>query len=152
MAATQLRQQTPAHRGALHAVARACVSCVFLFGAYAKATGFRTVVALLAGRGVPWPAAVVGTAIAIELIGALLLISGIQLRWASLGLLCLLVLATLFLQMHAILGPDRDAAWEGASEALKHLAIVGGLLRFFSDGGGAARARRTSSFSEEAER
>ena len=108
---------------------RAAMSVTFiLFGAM-KAIGWAGTVAMMTGLAMPVPTAAAAVAVAVELVGGVLLLVGFQVRIVA------VVLAVWCLATAAVAHTDL-ADQEQLINALKNLAIFGGLLQVAAFGGG----------------
>ena len=118
---------------------RAAMSVIFiLFGAM-KAIGWTGTVAMMAGLNMPVPVAAAAVSVLVELAGGILLLLGFQVRATA------LVLAVWCLATAAVAHANL-ADQEQLINALKNLAIFGGLLQVAAFGGGrfAVGGRRSS--------
>ncbi len=111
-------------------IGRALLSAIFLASGLAKLAGWSGTVAMMAGKGMPVAPLLAAAAIAVEVGGGLLLLSGLRTggayRWGALVLALFLVPATfLFHNFWAFTG---DAQRMHQIHFLKNLAIMGGLL------------------------
>ena len=108
---------------------RILISALFVPAGFSKITGFSGAVAYISSKSVPLPEVAAAIAILVELGLGLLLLIGLQTRWAALGIaLFTLVISFIF-----------HAFWSDPSQSLmffKNMAIVGGLFAFAAFGGG----------------
>lgn len=111
-------------------VGRFLMAALFLFSAYGKITGFAGSVGFAASVGMPLPEIAIALAIVFELVGAVLLILGWQARIGAGLLVIFTLLATVYFHNPFVKGDE-------LINALKNLAIVGGLLMVVSSGPGA---------------
>jgi putative oxidoreductase len=116
-------------------VGRLLIAAIFIQSGYDKLMNPAGFVAYLGGQGVPLPLLATWIGIVVELAGAAALIAGWQVRWGAVLLLAFMVVATLIGHRY----------WDFADEAarrgqlihfLKNLAMIGGLLVLFVNGGG----------------
>jgi putative oxidoreductase len=113
-----------------HVAGRVLLASLFLFSAVAKTLQFDTTWRTLnATFGLDGSGALLLFAITIELVGGAMLLLGYQTRWASLGLVFYVAMATAI--FHHDLTVDLNRAF-----ALANLAIAGGLLLLVSHGAG----------------
>src|SRR5262245_11225827 len=75
--------------------ARILIAAIFIVSGYGKIGGFEGTVGQLAAKGMPLPQLAAAGAIAVELIGAILLVIGWQARWAATALLLFMIPTTL---------------------------------------------------------
>ncbi len=132
----------------LHPLSRLLVALIFIMSAVGKLFGFAATSGMMASVGFPAPSLFLTAAILIELIGGTMLLVGYKTRWAAIALIVFLIPATLI--FHAANLADPAQTQQQMIEVLKNLAILGALVKFAADGGGAfgfdnllaARARR----------
>jgi putative oxidoreductase len=123
--------------GHLSWISRLLLSAIFILSGFMKITGFANMTGFLASLGWPAPGLWLVLAILFELLGGLALLFGFKVRLASLALIVFTLAATIFVH-GALLGKATDAMakQEQMVNILKNLAIVGGLLKYYLDGGG----------------
>ena len=116
----------PDSKTVLLLLSRILLSAIFVFGAFGTIRSFSEGVTDLRAKHFPMAPWVLGTAVSLELVGALSLISGFRPRLGASALVAFLVPVTL--------AYHNFWAYEGASQGsqvihfLKNLAILGGLL------------------------
>jgi putative oxidoreductase len=115
----------------LNPLSRALLAAVFLVSGFGKLAGFHQMTAMGASAGLLFPSVSIALAAVVELVGALALLLGWQVRWASLALFVYLIPTTLLFHA-ANLGNPAQAQMQMV-EVLKNLAIMGGLLKFYAD-------------------
>jgi putative oxidoreductase len=108
---------------------RAAMSVIFILAGLMKAVGWTGTVGLMAALKMPVPEAAAAVTVLIELGGGLLLLIGFQVRIAA------VVLAVWCLATAAVAHSDL-ADHEQMINAVKNLAIFGGLLQVAAFGGG----------------
>jgi putative oxidoreductase len=114
--------------------ARILLSIVFLLSGVMKFAMFSQMVPLMQTKGFPLPPVSLGIAAAVEVIGALLLITGYRARVGAWVLFVYLIPATLvFHNFWAFQGMEQQAQMVNF---LKNLAIMGGLLMIAAFGPG----------------
>jgi len=127
---------------ALNLIGRVLVSVVFILSGYAKAIdpsgilaspGTKYFMDLVAG-GAPAPTWLGYVIAAIELLGGLAVLLGIQTRWAAWGLFIWVIVATYL--GHPFWTMEGAARAANQVQFLKNLAIMGGLLLLASAGPG----------------
>jgi putative oxidoreductase len=115
-------------------IGRLLIAAIFIQSGIGKLMNPEGFASYLAGLGVPLPLFLTWIGIVVELVGAAALIAGWQLRWGVVLLLAFTIVATLLAHRY----------WEFAGQArqmqlvhfLKNLAMIGGLLALFVNGGG----------------
>lgn len=119
----------------LHPLARFLVAVIFLLSGVGKLFGFADTAQMMAGVGFPAPSFFLVCAIAIELVGGTLLLTGYKTRYAAIALIVFLIPATII--FHAANIADPVHGQEQMINMLKNLAIIGALIKFAADGAGA---------------
>ena len=116
-------------------VGRILLAFIFVQASIGKLSTIDATVANMTGHGIPLPNVLVWGAVALELGGGLLMMTGLFARCAALALaIYTLVLALLF---HAYwLAPAAEARAQHAS-FFNHLSIIGGMLCVVAFGAGA---------------
>jgi putative oxidoreductase len=126
----------------LYALGRVCLPIVFIVSGWGKFMnvdsilnnpGVKTFMSTVAGGAAP-PTALGYLIAAIEVFGGLMILVGFKARWAALGLV-VFTLCTIFFRHHfwTFEGAARVAE---QTQALKNLAIIGGLLMVAAIGSG----------------
>lgn len=110
-------------------IARILVGILFLIAAYNKMKGIGGTAGYFGRLGIPAPEVMVWVALAIEIIGGILLIVGYQTRLAALMLGVFVVVA-------ALIAHTNFADGNQLNHFLKNLAIAGGCLALFCTGAG----------------
>jgi putative oxidoreductase len=105
----------------LDGIARVLLCLVFLHAVIGKLTGFAGVAGMIAGRGLPLAPVLLAAAVALMLVGSVLVISGVRVRLGAILLLLFLVPTTLLFHNDVSDPQERIAL-------LKNLSIMGGLL------------------------
>jgi len=116
-------------------LARILLAFLFVQGGYYKLTGgIPGTVANMTSHGIPFPDILVWGAIAVELVGGLMLMAGLFTRWVALVIAAYtLALGLIF---HAYwLAPAAEARLERII-FLNHLALIGGMLAIVAFGAG----------------
>lgn len=111
---------------------RTGLGLLFVISGFGKITGFAGTAAYMASKGMPMAEALLVGAIAVELIGGLMLVAGFKARWAALAIAAFLVPTTLI--FHSPVGPEAQAQM---TQFLKNLSILGGMLYVAAFGAGA---------------
>lgn len=111
---------------------RIFLGALFLISGLFKIVGFAGVAGWMASAGLPATGLLLGLAIAIEVIGGLLLVSGWQARRAAIVLAVFLVPVTVV--FHAFWSADPAQFNEQLTAFLKNLAILGGMLLLIERG------------------
>jgi len=111
---------------------RVGLGLLFVISGFGKITGFAGTAGYMASKGMPMAEALLVGAIAVELIGGLMLVAGFKARWAALAIAAFLVPTTLI--FHSPVGPEAQAQM---TQFLKNLSILGGMLYVAAFGPGA---------------
>ena len=77
-------------------------------------------------KGLPYVNLLLGMATAIEIIGAILLLAGIKVKWVSIGLFVFLLLTTLL--MHTFWNMEGMMFQTAFLDFIQNTAILGGLM------------------------
>jgi putative oxidoreductase len=116
---------------------RVGLGLLFAVSGFGKISGFAGTAAYMASKGMPFAEALLVGAIAVELIGGLMLMAGFKARWAAAAIAAFLVPTTLI--FHSPVGPEAQAQM---TQFLKNLSILGGMLYVAALGPGAWSADR----------
>lgn len=116
---------------------RVGLGLLFVVSGFGKITGFAGTAGYMASKGMPMAEVLLVGAIAIELVGGLMLLAGFKARWAALAIAAFLVPTTLV--FHSPVGPEAQAQM---TQFLKNLSILGGMLYVGVFGAGAWSAER----------
>ena len=116
---------------------RVGLGLLFVISGFGKITGFAGTAGYMASKGMPMGEALLVGAIAVELVGGLMLVAGFKARWAALAIAAFLVPTTLI--FHSPVGPEAQAQM---TQFLKNLSILGGMLYVAAFGPGAWSADR----------
>lgn len=114
---------------ALQLIGRIAIAPLFLLSGIAKLTDLETSLTYIASAGLPLPAAALGIAILVELIGGALLVVGYKTRFVA-GTVGVFTLVT------ALAFHNRLADQVQFLFFMKNIAITGGLLQVVAFGGG----------------
>ena len=125
---------TTSSRDVVALVARVLIAALFIPAGIAKLTNFAGTVGYIASAGLPLPQVAAVVAIAVELGLGLLLLAGFKTRWVALAL-AVFTLAASF-GFHHYWSMPADKVMVNQLMFFKNLAIVGGLLAFWSFGPG----------------
>src|SRR4051812_44483939 len=120
----------------LQPVARVLIALIFLISGFFKIVGFNQTAGMMAGAGIPAPKLALVAALVIELVCGLALLLGYKTRAAAALLALYLVPVTLTIHAPHMFDPGQ-AGQEQMFHVLKNVAIMGGLLKFLTDGAGA---------------
>lgn len=118
----------------LHPLSRFLVALIFLMSGVGKLFGFDATSQMMGGVGFPAPSFFLICAISIEIIAGACLLLGFKTKYAAIALIVFLIPATLIFHVTEISDPVQGQ--EQMINALKNLAIIGGLLKFAADGTG----------------
>jgi putative oxidoreductase len=115
-------------------IGRIAIAAIFIQSAYGKLSNPAAFASYLAGQGLPLSLPLTYIGIAFEILGALALIVGFQVRYGVLLLFAFTIIATLISHRYwEFAGPARETQ---EVHFLKNLAMIGGLLVLFVNGGG----------------
>jgi putative oxidoreductase len=107
-------------------VGRVLLGGVFLIGGIEHMFTWKPLVGIMVKRAVPMPLVVLIVGSAFQVIFGMLLMLGIFVAWASVGLIVFTVIATLmFLNFWDMDEPGREAA---KNTAIVNVGLIGGLL------------------------
>jgi len=114
----------------LSLIGRLLLALLFVPAGYGKIAGFAGTVGYISSKGVPLPEVAAAIAIVVELGLGILLVVGLQTRWAALAMgLFTVVITCIF-----------HAYWTDPTQQMmfyKNMAIAGGLFSIAAFGGGA---------------
>lgn len=113
---------------------RILLAWMFVPAGWGKIAGFSGTVAYATKAGLPLPEVGVAVALAIELVGGLMLLLGIGTRWAALALALFTAVAAFYFHNYWAMPAEQQMV-----QSLmfgKNIAITGGLLAFFAFGAG----------------
>ena len=113
---------------------RILLAAIFVMSGWGKVTGFAGTAAYMAAKGMPFPELLLPGAIAVELVGGILLILGWQARWAALAIFLFMIPTTVI--FHNFWAVDAAQVQGQAIQFMKNLAIMGGLLYVMAFGAG----------------
>lgn len=110
----------------VEALGRVLLGSLFVIGGLHHLPIFGALSAQLAHRGVPLPRLALGLSTAWQIVLGALLMAGVWVPWAALGLIGFTVVASLLLlNFWALQGPERAGA---LNQFLTNIAVIGGLL------------------------
>ncbi|MBN9408235.1 MAG: DoxX family protein [Burkholderiales bacterium] len=110
-------------------IGRALLALLFIPAGFGKIGGFAGTVGYIASKGIPLPEVAAAIAIVVELGFGILLLIGLQTRWAALGIALFTVIITFI--FHPF--------WAVPAEQMsffKNMAIAGGAFAFAAFGAG----------------
>lgn len=107
-------------------VGRILLVAIFPISAWSKITGWPGIVETLAQQGAPLPMPGGLLAVAVEMLGALLVILGLWTRWAAVALMLYVAGATIVAHRFWEFAPPQQ--FGQMMQFLKSLAMIGGLL------------------------
>lgn len=111
------------------ALARAMLAAIFIISGYSKLMAVAGIAGMLQKAGFPEPR-LSGYAVgALELVGGIMVLVGFKTRWAAAALF-LFTAGTIFIAHKFWIDPGQQ------TQALKNLAMMGGLLLLVAHGGG----------------
>jgi putative oxidoreductase len=123
-------------------VGRCAVAALFLPGGIQKLLNYSAFAAQLGGRGLPFgwalphPGIFAMLAVAIEVIGPLLILFGVQTRWAALLMVAFVCMATMTSHRYWEFA-DAAARRAQSTNFYKNIGLMGGLLFLYVAGPGA---------------
>lgn len=115
-------------------VARILLAAIFVQSGFGKITGFEGTVGYIASKGLPMPQLAAAGAIAVELLGGLLLVVGWQARWAAAAIFLFLIPTTYV--FHNPSAVPADQVQMQSIQMMKNIAIAGGMLMVLAFGPG----------------
>lgn len=115
-------------------VARILLAAIFIQSGFGKITGFEGTVGYIASKGLPMPQLAAAGAIAVELVGGLLLVVGWQARWAAAAIFLFLIPTTYV--FHNPAAVPADQVQMQSIQMMKNIAIAGGMLMVLAFGPG----------------
>lgn len=110
--------------------ARICLCLIFFKAGISHILGFNQTVEMMAGNGLPIPNILLAFTVIFQLLGALSLLLGYQVRIGSILLIIFLIPATLVFH-----NPLADPSQ--INDFLKNIGLIGGLLMIIAAGAGA---------------
>ena len=113
---------------------RILLALLFVVSGFNKLVGFEGTAGYIASKGLPLPQLAAAGAIAVELVGGVLLVIGWQARWAATAIFLFLVPTTLI--FHAFWAVEGPGARMEQLQFMKNLCIMGGMLYIMAFGAG----------------
>jgi putative oxidoreductase len=113
---------------------RVLLALIFVISGYGKLVGFDGTVGYIASKGLPLPQLAAAAAIAIELVGGVLLVIGWQTRWAATAIFLFMIPTTLI--FHAFWAAPAANLQMETIQFMKNLCIMGGMLYVMAFGAG----------------
>lgn len=113
---------------------RILLALIFVISGYNKLVGFDGTVGYIASKGLPLPQLAAAAAIAIELVGGVLLVIGWQARWAATAIFVFLIPTTLI--FHGFWAAPAASQQMETIQFMKNLCIMGGMLYVMAFGAG----------------
>lgn len=112
---------------------RVLLGALFVVGGVHHVPAFASLAGMLEQRGVPWPRLALGLATVFQTVLGALLIAGVWVAWAALGLIAFTIVASLLLlNFWSMQGEARVNAM---NQFLTNVAVIGGLLYAFAAAG-----------------
>jgi putative oxidoreductase len=107
-------------------VGRILLGSLFVIGGLHHLRNFAEISGHVAQRGVPLPRLALGLATGFQAIAGALLMAGLWVPWAAIGLIGFTIVASLLLlNFWTMQGPERAGA---QNQFLTNIAVIGGLL------------------------
>lgn len=119
----------------LSLIGRVLLALLFVPAGFSKIGGFAGTAGYIASQGVPFPELATAAAIGVELGLGLLLLVGLQTRWAALGIALFTVVITFIFHNYWAVPAEQVMMQQQAF--FKNIAVVGGLLTVAAWGAGA---------------
>ena len=117
---------SPEHSQWVEVLGRLLLGSLFVIGGLHHLPSFGALSGQLAQRGVPLPRLALGLSTAWQIVLGVLLMAGLWVPWAALGLIVFTVIASLLLlNFWDMAGHARDGAM---NQFLTNVAVIGGLL------------------------
>ncbi len=113
---------------------RLLVAALFLPSGYGKLMAFSAFAASLRAKGLPYPEVIAGVMVAAEFVGPLALLVGLWPRWTALALIGFTGVS--LWMTYGQSGVSMLLRTQQGVELFERLAIIGGLLFYFSSGPG----------------
>jgi putative oxidoreductase len=113
---------------------RILLALILVISGYNKLVGFDGTVGYIASKGLPLPQLAAAAAIAIELVGGVLLVIGWQTRWAATAIFLFMIPTTLI--FHAFWAAPAANLQMETIQFMKNLCIMGGMLYVMAFGAG----------------
>ena len=125
---------TTTNRDVAALVGRILLAAIFIKSGFGKIAGFEGTAAAIASKGLPLPQVGAAIAVAVELLGGILLLVGFKARWAALAIFLFLIPTTFIFHAYWAVPPEQVMAQQGSF--MKNLAIMGGMLMVWAFGPG----------------
>lgn len=113
---------------------RILLALIFVISGFNKLVGFEGTAGYIASKGLPLPQLAAAGAIAVELVGGILLVIGWQARWAATAIFLFLIPTTLI--FHPFWAVTGSGAQMEQIQFMKNLCIMGGMLYVMAFGAG----------------
>lgn len=120
---------------ALNLMGRFLLAALFLPAGLSKLSGFEGTVGYIGSVGLPFASVAAAAAVAVEILGSVALILGLQTRIAAAALAVFTLVASVF--FHAFWAAAPEQAFVQQLMFFKNIAVIGGLLVLVSSGPGA---------------
>jgi len=112
---------------------RILLALIFVISGYNKLVGFDGTVGYIASKGLPLPQLAAAAAIAMELVGGVLLVIGWQTRWAATAIFLFMIPTTLIFHPFWAVAAGKQMEM---IQFMKNLCIMGGMLYVMAFGAG----------------
>lgn len=124
----------PAFTGFASLLGRILLALIFVISGWNKIAGFDMTAGYMASKGLPMTEVLLVLAIAIELVGGMMIVFGWKARWAALAIFLFLIPTTLIFHPFWAVGPDEVR--DQTNAFMKNIAIMGGMLYLMAFGPG----------------
>jgi len=121
---------------------RVLMAYIFVLSGIGKIGNFAGTAGYMASKGMPFAEALLVGAIAVELVGGIMLVVGWQARWAAAAIFLFMIPTTLI--FHAYWAVDPEQVRAQTIQFNKNLAIMGGMLYLMAFGAGPLSLDRRS--------
>jgi putative oxidoreductase len=113
---------------------RVLMAYIFVLSGIGKIGNFAGTAGYMASKGMPFAEVLLVGAIAVELVGGIMLVVGWQARWAAAAIFLFMIPTTLI--FHAYWAVDPEQVRAQTIQFNKNLAIMGGMLYLMAFGAG----------------
>jgi putative oxidoreductase len=122
--------------GIANILGRFFLALIFLVSGYNKIMNWDGAIEHMTAFNIPWPEVLLPIAVAVEIVGALLLVLGLKAQWAALALVVFLIPTTYYFHAFWTLPSEGNERRTQMVLFLKNVAIAGGLIIVATRGAG----------------